>query len=253
MPERAGAAMEIRRCVLLEVIALVDLCQSIPSVATQLSQSDAQNPLALQRMNEALKRLVGVKLPEVFQAQPQAALVFCLVYVLHFPILELAEKLVNEFVVSHQALLSGAFLQSSVVDVDLRELQRRLDLVVFRRERQVGDQLLGRRVVLSLKVITVRHVPKLSGLLRRDLEARFRELLDLKLFVREIIAGCVVHQDRHLLVLQLPSVTTDGSVQELVDVFFLRIFGASRFNVFRDVVPVAEPIVLNSLQQPQLF
>jgi hypothetical protein len=158
--------MLVGGCVFLEVIALVDFRQSVPSVATQLRQSNAQNSLAFQRMNQSLEGLVRVELPKVLQAQSQTALVFRLIHVLHFAILKFTEKLVNQFIVAHESLFPRAFFQSSIVNIDLGELQRRLDLIIFRRQRKVRDELLCLRVVLTLEIIAVWHVSELRRLFR---------------------------------------------------------------------------------------
>jgi hypothetical protein len=63
----------------------------------------------------------------------------------------------------------------------------------------------------------------------------------------------VVDERQLLLVFQLPRVLANGAVQEFADVLLFGLLRTARLDVLRYVVPVAEAIVLDSLQQFELF
>lgn len=229
---------------LLKVGTLVDARQPVPTVPAQLGQPNAQRFLALKRRQSPIELVRRVELGEHAVPIAELALVLGLA-----PTLVAAKEVHDELVVAHEPFSARALAQFARVNVNLGELEHNVGVLVVGTEEQRRHERLGGRIVFALKVVAVGHVVQLSGLVGRYLDGR--QALREQLRQRTAIGDRVIDELGQLLV--GPGVAADAAIQVFADVLFLGVFGAARLDMQTNVLPVAEAVLFDGVEQVQLL
>lgn len=244
LSERPGVFVLNGRRMLLKVNALIDPRQSVPAIPAQLRQSHAQRLFPLESGQSPIEFVRRIELGK--DAIPIAELTLVLGLA---PTLIAAEEVHDQLVVADDPFPARAFAQLPRVDVDLGELQHDVGVLVVRTEKERRDERLGCWIVFALKVVAIRHVVELGGLVAGHLDRR--QTLGEHLREWPPIGHRVIDQLRQLLV--GPRIPSDAAVQVFVDVLLFGVLRTARLDVQTDVLPVAEAILLDGVQQVEFL